>query len=369
MRFAWLGCAIGLGCSSPSAVVDGGAEGGDGNAQTDGGEPCPQHGAMLSGALPGATNVTLAAQADLDGDGRADLVAANDTGLTSYSASACGALRGGPSVLIGVKIISLAAAEIIAGGPMEIVALADDRTLYALGGSDLKILFSSKVMNLPALAAAVPVRMDLDGDHDIAAVATGYTSLLRVENTGTGWNVRTTVQLPGGITRLAAGPLGGNARDELLFLGGGLVEVVSVADFDFSDVRPLSNAVHGIAAFGDFDRDGKPDALVSAGASLETWASDGATTITMKSSVALGGAALDVTPIDRDGDGKPEVAALLGSGKLVLLGNSMGSLIIADQQTGPPTAFRVFGGDLDGDGKGDVLLVGSDGATGILESP
>lgn len=47
-------------------------------------------------------------------------------------------------------------------------------------------------------------------------------------------------------------------------MGGGLIEVVSVADFDFSDVRPLSNAAHGVAAFGDFDRDGKPDVLVSA---------------------------------------------------------------------------------------------------------
>jgi hypothetical protein len=40
-----------------------------------------------------------------------------------------------------------------------------------------------------------------------------------------------------------------------------------------------------------------------------------------------------------------------------------------DKQMGPASAVRAFGGDVDGDKKGDVFVVGSDGTVAILRTP
>src|SRR5437667_7354173 len=90
MRIALLVGVLAFGCSSPSTALDAGPEGGD-EPRPDAAVACPQRGMMSSGVLAGATSITGAAQADLDGDGRADLVVAGDTGLIAYLASACGA--------------------------------------------------------------------------------------------------------------------------------------------------------------------------------------------------------------------------------------------------------------------------------------
>jgi hypothetical protein len=360
-------------CSNGGATTEGGVDG-----SQDGGPPscaggtfacngggccaCPMPGKVLVEDLA-FPNLRTAAVGDLDGDGRADLVLSDGGTVRSYLGVPCGGLARAAS--IDLDVVMLVAAQVVAGGPVEIVALGPDRTLHALGGADLKTLFSTQVMG--SIAAIVPVQMDLDGDHDIAALAGNTSSLLRVENTGSAWTVRTTVQLPNGIARLAAGPLGANARDELLFLGSGLVEVVSVADFDFSDVRPLSNAMHGLAAFGDFDRDGKPDALVSSASSVEIWSGDGATMLTMKPAIAVGGMPIDLAATAKGGDGNAEAVALLAGGSFVVLRGP--ALAMQTKDTGPSDAFRVFEDDIDGDGKGDVITVGTGGTIGILRAP
>jgi hypothetical protein len=162
---------------------------------------------------------------------------------------------------------------------------------------------------------------------------------------------------------VTAGPLGGNARDEILFLGGGFVEVVSVGDFDFSDVRFLGASPTAAAAFADFDGDGDGDAMVGTGSGLERWDGDGTTTIAIGDSVSLSGV-VDVATVDR-GDG-PSVVALLSGGTLQVVD---GALALGDEASSGSSANRVFGGDVDGDGADDVLAVGDDGSAWVWITP
>jgi hypothetical protein len=200
----------------------------------------------------------------------------------------------------------------------------------------------------------------------VAAFDADRANLLRIENTGSGWMVRVAVALPPGITRVQAGELGGpGGRDELLFLGGGLVEVVSRGDFDFSDVRFLSMGPHAAATFGDFDADGNGDALIASRTALELWSGDGATTIAMGGMLDLGAFVIDLAAIQRDAAGVLEAAVLLEGGRIEIVRMGAAGLELADGTDTGPSALRLFADDFTGDARPDVAVVGSDAAAWV----
>ncbi len=325
----------------------------DTDADSDSDGDCPPAGVATQ--LPLGPPVALASATDLDGDGRMDLLVSSGDGVASFVSSGCGALGAAASVLAGTSITGLTHL-----GEGMAAAFDDSMTLHALSGADLGAGWSDPVAGLSSPGAVLAAHLDTDGDRDVAAFDATYGNLLRVENTGSGWSVRTQVALPAGISNVAAGDLGGNARDEILFLGGGLVEVVSVADFDFSDVRPLTFDAHAAAAFADFNGDGNGDVMVAAGSGVELWTSDGATNITLVDSTSLGGSVLDVATVDR-GSG-PEVAALVAGGGVRILDGTFAETGSAETAA---DASRIFGGDVDGDARDDVVVVTDAGSAWV----
>lgn len=317
-------------------------------------------------SLDPVTEVTLARVADLDADDRLELIVASPAGgLYTFDLDGCRAsLRG--MTLESEVLTGLDVGDLDGAGGDDIVVLTDARTLIALSGADLGELWREAALPLSSGGAVLAAHLDTDGDHDVAAFDASNLNLLRVENTGTAWNPRVTVGLPAGIARAVAGDLGGDERDELLFLGGGLVEVVSVADFDFSDVRPRSSSPHGAAAFGDFDGDANGDAMVSSGSRVELWRGDGTTNITMGASVDLGAAITDLATLPVAA--RPGVAVLVG-GEVQIV-SSTGGVDLATRASGTPigaaTGIRIFGGDATGDRRSQPIVVTSDGFVHVL---
>ncbi len=344
----WMGLAIvsGIGCGrEPRGDDEGDGDAdadtdtdadtdADADADADADGDCPAPGEARVYDL-GVGSVIEAAGGDLDGDGRADLVVVpSDAGVASFVTSACGEPIASGTALAGVAVTGVAVGDLDGAGGLDVAALGDDLELSALGGPALDPLWSDSVADLSSAGVVVALHLDTDPDHDVAVFDAAFANLLRVENDGSGWTVRVQVQLPPGIEAAAAGDLGGNLRDEVLFLGGGLVEVVSVADFDFSDIRPLSGGATQAAAFADFSGDGVGDALVAADRSLELWTADAGGTVSFDTSAELDDVVVDVAANEGG------AVAIVGSSGLVAVDDD---LAVADAVDPGPNAVRVVG--------------------------
>ncbi|HEV8321710.1 MAG TPA: hypothetical protein VG389_08870 [Myxococcota bacterium] len=376
------------------AVAAGCKKDGPGDAAADGGNggcgagsyacaagccDCPGAGVATAIALLAAgAGADLSAGGDFDGDGRLDLVlavnAAGGGGVASFLAVGCGGFVPGATALAGATLTGLDAAALDgAGAPADVVAFAGDRTLYALDGDGLATRWSDTLSALGSAGLALAAHLDAtDTDDDVIAFDATLGSLLRVENTGAGWNVRTMVLLPPGIVKVSVGDVGGGPRDEIFFAGpGGLVEVVSVADFDFSDVRVLNAGAHGAAAVGDLDGDGDGDLAVVADGMLERWNGDGNTGVTYVEATGLPGsfAGIDVVALEYDGAPPAEAAVLQSGGSVVVLSAAGGTLVSTAQADTAASARRVFAGDVDGDARDDLVVVDATGTAWVWRTP
>ncbi len=356
------------GTAGGSTTGSGGGSSGCTASQYECGESCcdcPQPGVVSSQAL--GIPVSLAKGADLDGDGKMELVVAwQNGGVAALAANACGGFE-----LVGeipaIQPTGLDAGSIDGAAGDDVITFEGSMMLSAWGGTDLHALWSGELAGLSSAGNVLAVQMDGDGDHDVAAFEPSNGKLLRVENTGSGWTVKVTVSLPPGIKRVAAGDLGSGPRDELLFLGGGLVEVVSVADFDFSDVRPLSSQQSFDAAFGDFNADGSPDAAIATMAGATLWQGDGATKLTSSTVAMLPAKSAALATHDRSGDGSPEIVALGSDGTLRVLANT--TLAAGEEMVAGADAFALAIGDVNGDGREDIVAVGSEGNLYVWLTP
>ena len=122
-------------------------------------------------------------------------------------------------------------------------------------------------------------------------------------------------------------------------------------------------------AVGDLDGDGRPEVVASnyIGGVVSVFpntSASGSLSFGMRLDLTTGGSQWGVSIADLDGDGKPDiVVANPGRGVTVLRNTStQGSLTFAaraDVGEVPGTPWSLSGGDLDGDGKPDIAVVGN----------
>ncbi len=326
---------------------------------------CPQPGLVSS--QPFGAPISRAHGADLDGDGQMELVVAwQGGGLAALAANTCGVFEL-IAEIPAIQLTGLDTGNIDGAVGDDVITFEDSMVLSAWGGTDLHALWNGELTGISGAGEVLAVQMDSDGDHDVAAFQPNNGKLLRVENTGSSWNVKVGVTLPNDILRVAAGDLGGGPRDEILFMGGALVQVVSVADFNFSDIRPLSGQDSWDAAFGDFDADGLPDAAVANTSGVTLWHGDGATKLKSAATAKLPMHTATVAAYDGSGDGSPEVVALDSSGTLRILAST--TLQVSEEVFMGADAFALAVGDVNGDNREDIVAIGSEGLVYLRLTP
>jgi hypothetical protein len=312
---------------------------------------------------------------DLNGDGKPDLVTANDSTYTVSVLLATGGGAFGPKTdfATGMNPRSVAIGDLNLDGKPDLVVANSNRPTFfspftisvmlgtGTGGFGPKTDFMSGV----GPAAVAIGDLNADGKPDVA-VANDVGSVSVLLGTGTGsFSPKTDFATAANAASVAIGDLNGDGKPDLVTANHGTAGTVSVllgtgggsfgakSDFTVGD-QPLAVAI------GDLDNDGKPDLAVANfnSATVSVLLGTGGGSFGAKTDYTAGIWPFSVAIGDLDIDGKLDLAVTNFSSNTVsvLLGTGGGSF-------GPKTDFAtgvrpswVAIGDLDGNGSRDLAV-------------
>ncbi len=343
-------------------------------------------------------NATSVAVADLDGNGRMDVVTAFDRAFSDGSDGGFLSTRmgqGASGVNFGSPIRSSGGAApgpIVAAdldgvnGPDMVLCNGASTTVSILYGNGAGGFGSEVDLQLGANRYAYAVAVaDFNGDgkKDIAVAASGGTDvLLFLQNAGGGFTGVTPSSIPVGATpySIAAGALSGANQDLAVGLSGGQLAVLK--GNGNGTFQPQVNYACGTTPasikIADLDGVNGPDIAVvdyTAASSVIVFLNSGAGAFASGVSYPTGDAwALDLAIGDLNGDTKPDIA-VANSGVpgdpgsvSVLFNNGSGVFGTATLYGGLQGPTSVAIADIDGDGRNDLIT--ADGAGVIrLQSP
>jgi len=347
---------------------------------------------------------------DLDGDGKPDLVVANNSSNTvsvyrntsSSGSITVASFAAKVDFATGTGPVGVAIGDLDGDGKPDLAVLNSGSATVSVfrntssSGSITAASFSAKVDFATGGNPGNVAIGDLDGDGkpDLAVANQNSFSVLR--NTSTSGSItassfaaKVDFATATGLNSLAIGDLDGDGKPDLAVANqtrntvsvfrntsssGSITAASFAAKVDFATGgAPLSVAI------GDLDGDGKPDLAVANSGALtvsvfrntSTSGSITAASFAAKVDFTTGQGPCSVAIGDLDGDGKPDLAvANLGVNTVSILRNtsSSGSITVGsfaakvDFATGN-VPYSVVIGDLDGDGKPDLALANSSSNT------
>lgn len=372
----------------------------------------PGNGALSSSSFGSPITISGGAQAviiaDFDGDGKPDLAATDASGDYVYvyrNVSTNGTLAFASPLVFQLPLSTVSydivAADLNGDGKQDLVlsgyADAGRVLVFQNFSTPGNISFGSCVSFAVGTGPVAVAVRDLDGDGkpDIVT-ANSYGGLSVLRNVGASGIITANsfvwvgnLGAPGETEYLAIADLDGDGRPDVVGISGfNTANPLSV----FRNVSTPGNfaCAAGVnfpeptnsykLAIGDMDGDGKLDVVfVSTSANVQTMsvyrnssAPGNFTTNSLAPRIdfALGGQGCGVALGDLDGDGKPDVAVTQSPSKLSLFrnistpggftNNSLAARL--DFATGS-NPYGVAIGDLDGDGRPDIVVANSGGQT------
>jgi hypothetical protein len=341
---------------------------------------------------------------DLDGDGKPDLITASGSGNTIIiyrNISTNGSLTTAsfaPPITLAPPVsgapYGVALADVDGDGKLDIIATDNGANLISIfrnistPGSISSNSFATRVDFATGAQPQGVAAADLDGDGrpDVVVANTGDGTVSILHNTSTVGNIafapKVDIATGGVCCGVAVGDLDGDGELDVVAVNAGdntmslLRNVSSPGNISFAATVNFSIGYYPIhVAIGDLDGDGKPDLTVTyylgqiLGVFRNTSTAGSLTTNSFAPEIdfALGGRGHTGAIADLDGDGKPDVAvvtelnSLLSIFKNVSTPGSFTDSSLAgrvDFSTGY-NASGVAIGDLDGDGRPDMVFANS----------
>jgi len=327
-----------------------------------------------SGLGPGPAPVGTVA-ADLDADGRPDVVTVGDFGQGELiTLRNTGSGFGAPARVPGSSgLQSVAAGDVDGDGDDDVVGMGPDEIVVLRAGADGALAVAQRLpATLGAQVQAVVADADGDGDLDIAAPTFDAIQTFRNGGGGT-FTAGPRVSVPGAFSLSAVTPadLDGDARQDLLAADGGS-GIVHALRGQAGGGYAVGGRVAG-AGFGledvaaiDLDDDGRDDAAAVGSFSFTLGTALGNGAGGFRSPLATlrpgGSGPTSAGAADLDGDGREDlvVSTLFTPAPVLRVHAGNGTVtppLVASLPTGAAPQNPVIT-DFDGDGRPDVLVAG-----------